>query len=599
MKRKPTSTQGKPVLDQEAFQQLLAAVYVLQEQHDRLLEKEPKVDCAALSNGAIAESVGAIQPVVPLTPERVAIPVLPLESVVAQADVEPSAPQKDSVIPPGTAYQLSVLASQLEALIHQQIRPDSEWTTRLPVAMARETLAEDQQAVAYHDEEGRKKADFEQPQSEPAQRIPLVQPVVPSGTSILPHRIVRRRISQRNELFVKTAMVIATAALLGASVHRFSPLPSGLGLNRLYSPYGSEVDIVAGDTAQVVSEVQDRIRADRRLQMRLVQVRASNGIITLSGDVGSGAERVAAVQDAAQIEGVKVVVDNLQVIDTNRQSPTTAVQASVARTVSRSKTPTIPRAGVFHVAVPAHRLRRPARAETIGASSSRTTTASPTSVAPDTHSTDSKASGSASSLAVATPLRTPEQVTVPFGTVLAVRLRESVNSALNQRGNTFLASLASPIMVGDRIVIPAEAAIQGKIVDVQNAGRFNGRSALVLKVTRLAYNGRTYELRSSQYSKQAASRNIHAAAVIGGGAGVGAIIGVILGGEKGAAIGAAIGAGAGTGVQAMSKAAPIQLPAKSTLSFRLETPLIVIPSSTLLKSAERRRGTVRHRVGDG
>jgi hypothetical protein len=154
-------------------------------------------------------------------------------------------------------------------------------------------------------------------------------------------------------------------------------------------------------------------------------------------------------------------------------------------------------------------------------------------------------------------------------------------------------------MVGDRIVIPAEAAIEGKIVDVRNGGRFNGRSALVLKVTRLAYNGRTYELRSSQYSKQAVSRNTHAAAAIGGGAGVGAIIGVILGGGKGAAIGAVIGAGAGTGVQAMSKAAQVQLPAKSTLNFRLETPLTVIPSSTLLKSAERRRGTVRHRVGDG
>jgi hypothetical protein len=106
-------------------------------------------------------------------------------------------------------------------------------------------------------------------------------------------------------------------------------------------------------------------------------------------------------------------------------------------------------------------------------------------------------------------------------------------------------------------------------------------------------------LRSSQYSKQGPSRNTHAAAAIGGGAGVGAIIGVILGGEKGAAIGAVIGAGAGTGVQAMSKAAQVQLPAKSTLSFRLETPLTVIPSSTLLKSAERRLGTVRHGVGDG
>ena len=77
---------------------------------------------------------------------------------------------------------------------------------------------------------------------------------------------------------------------------------------------------------------------------------------------------------------------------------------------------------------------------------------------------------------------------------------------------------------------------------------------------------------------------------------MGAIIGVILGGEKGAAIGAVIGAGAGTGVQAMSKAAQVQLPAKSMLSFRLETPLTVTPSSTLLKSAERRLGTVRHGV---
>ena len=80
---------------------------------------------------------------------------------------------------------------------------------------------------------------------------------------------------------------------------------------------------------------------------------------------------------------------------------------------------------------------------------------------------------------------------------------------------------------------------------------------------------------------------------------MGAIIGVILGGEKGAAIGAMIGAGAGTGVQAMSKAAPVQLSAKSTLSFRLETPLTVIPSSTLVESAERKRGIVRNGVGDG
>ena len=171
VKRKPTSTQGKPVLDERAFQQLLAAIYILQEHHDRLLEKGPKADCTALSDGAIAENVRPIQQVVPLRPERVAVPVLPLERVVPVApDVERLAPQNDSVIPPGTAYQLSVLASQLEALIQQQVRTDSEWTTRLPVAVAREIPAEEQQAVA-HQAEGQEKAAFEQPQSGSTQLI--------------------------------------------------------------------------------------------------------------------------------------------------------------------------------------------------------------------------------------------------------------------------------------------------------------------------------------------------------------------------------------------------------------------------------------------
>jgi hypothetical protein len=111
VKRKRTSTQGKPVLDQGAFQQLLGAVYILQEHHNRLLNNEPKADCEVLSDGAIAENVRPIQQVVSLTPERVAVPVLPAETMipVAQADVEPLAPQHDSVVPPETAYQLSIL----------------------------------------------------------------------------------------------------------------------------------------------------------------------------------------------------------------------------------------------------------------------------------------------------------------------------------------------------------------------------------------------------------------------------------------------------------------------------------------------------------
>ena len=65
---------------------------------------------------------------------------------------------------------------------------------------------------------------------------------------------------------------------------------------------------------------------------------------------------------------------------------------------------------------------------------------------------------------------------------------------------------------------------------------------------------------------------------------MGAIIGTVVGRGKGAAIGAVLGAAAGTGVQAVTKLAPAQLPAESTLSLRLETTLKVIPSSTLQRA---------------
>jgi hypothetical protein len=156
-----------------------------------------------------------------------------------------------------------------------------------------------------------------------------------------------------------------------------------------------------------------------------------------------------------------------------------------------------------------------------------------------------------------------------------------LSSELNEKGDTFLASLASPILVGDRIVIPEGAGIKGRVVEAQSAGRFSGRPVMIIEVTRLAYNGNIYDLRSNQYSQEGPSRNFRTAAMIGGGAGLGAILGGIFGGGKGAAIGAMIGAGAGTGVRAAGRGGAAQLPAESTFTFRLLSALTVTPSSTL------------------
>jgi BON domain len=392
----------------------------------------------------------------------------------------------------------------------------------------------------------------------------------------------RERISQKQVFrtaMLGSALLVAIVAL-GASLHRFSPLGRLARDGRFHAVSGKQANVVTA--TKMVSKIEDRIRADRRLQRTPVHVSESGGIITLSGDVNSGAQRAAAVEDA-QIKGVKVVVDNLRVINPNDQ-PAAAVQGSVGSSALQSKAPS----EAFPVVVPAHRVHPPAVNKTIPPprptnAASQRNAAPVMSVSPKSHVPNSDVSaGNASALeaapAVAPSIRIREQVTVPEGTVLAVQLTESLSSDRNETGDIFHARLASPIVVGNKVVIPAGAIVDGRIVNARNAGHFYGDSALAVKVTRLAYNGKTYELRSSPYLKQGGSQTRRVAATLGTGAGVGAILGAIVGGGKGAVIGAAIGAGAGSGIQAMSKAAQVQLPAKSMLRFRLETPLTVIPS---------------------
>ena len=66
------------------------------------------------------------------------------------------------------------------------------------------------------------------------------------------------------------------------------------------------------DNAQLASDVQAKIRSDYRLQMARIQALASDGVVTLSGYVAYGDQRAATVEDAAQVEGVRTVVDNLR-----------------------------------------------------------------------------------------------------------------------------------------------------------------------------------------------------------------------------------------------------------------------------------------------
>jgi hypothetical protein len=337
------------------------------------------------------------------------------------------------------------------------------------------------------------------------------------------------------------------------------------------------------DNSQVVSEVQNRMRTDNQLMMGRFQVTGTNGIITLAGYVVSNHQRVAAVRDAWQVKGVKGVVDNIRLVDSSRTSVSPAFlkpSASLQNNIPQTKAPTIAPPSVARRVSPIANSPRPALPETSTSSWPRSTASSVAVVVPWVRVWSDVASSSALT-ASATPPSAAETIMLPYGTVLTIRLTESLSSDLNEKGDTFLASLASPILLGNKVVVPEGAGIKGTVVAVQSAGRLGGRPAMIVEVTRLAYNGKSYDLRSNQYSKEGPSRNVRSAATIGGGAGLGAILGGILAGGKGAAIGAMIGAGAGTGVRAASRGAMVRLPAESTLNFTLQADLTVTPASTL------------------
>jgi hypothetical protein len=128
-------------------------------------------------------------------------------------------------------------------------------------------------------------------------------------------------------------------------------------------------------------------------------------------------------------------------------------------------------------------------------------------------------------------------------------------------------------------VIPTTADVEGKVVDVKSAGRYKGQSDLVIELSRLIINGKSYGLITDRWSKEGNSRGKATAAKVGGGAALGAVLGGIFGGGKGAAIGGAVGAGAGTGAASIGKGQQIILKPETVLNFQLQNSIAVTPGS--------------------
>ncbi|HYU48138.1 MAG TPA: BON domain-containing protein [Terriglobales bacterium] len=314
---------------------------------------------------------------------------------------------------------------------------------------------------------------------------------------------------------------------------------------------------------QVTGQIQSKFSQDSGLQGKPITVQTSGGVVTLSGTVDNEAQRTAAARYASETPGIKQVVNNLQT------TPAAVAPAASAPDDAAQATPPERARPVAKPKPSATHRRAESSAPVVRAA------AAPAAAAGTAMAQEQSTPAVPAAAPTPPPPAAPKKVTIPSGTTMAIRLVDAINSETAQPGQTFRATLDSPLATEGDVAIPSGYDLQGHVVNVKSAGKFAGKSELVLQLDRISVGNKSYSLQTDQYRRAGNSRTTNTAEKVGAGAVIGAIIGGIAGGGKGAGIGAAAGGGLGGGVQAAGKGQQINLPTESVLNFTLQAPLTV------------------------
>jgi hypothetical protein len=331
----------------------------------------------------------------------------------------------------------------------------------------------------------------------------------------------------------------------------------------------------APDDRQLTAQIQSKLSEDSGLHGKPVTVETSGGVVTLSGTVENETQRTAAARYAAAIPGIKEVVNNLVI------TPAPATRAANEMAPAPPPAPEKPSGKLPSVKTASVKTGPNTPSDPTGQNSGEmAATAPPAAVADNRVPEEIPAPSTGAALPdapapQATPAPAAKTVTVSSGTAVAIRLVDAIDSEKAQPGQTFRATLDSPLQSDSDAAVPAGYDVQGHIVDVKSAGKFAGQSLLVLQLDTISIGGQSYGIDTDPYRRQGTNRATGTAQKVGAGAVLGAIIGGMAGGGKGAGIGAAAGGGIGGGAQAASKSQPIQLPSETVLNFTLRSPLTV------------------------
>ncbi len=170
----------------------------------------------------------------------------------------------------------------------------------------------------------------------------------------------------------------------------------------------------------------------------------------------------------------------------------------------------------------------------------------------------------------------PLQLLLPAGVWISVRVDQQLSSKHNLPGDSFLASLAQPLVVGGFVVARRGQIVGGRVAIAQKAGRRSGTSRLGLELTEISLvDGQQLPL-VTQLMEYAGGTSVgEDAAVIATTTGMGAAIGAAVDGGRGAGIGALSGAAASIIGVLVTRGRPTEVYPESVLTFRTLAPLTI------------------------
>jgi hypothetical protein len=190
-------------------------------------------------------------------------------------------------------------------------------------------------------------------------------------------------------------------------------------------------------------------------------------------------------------------------------------------------------------------------------------------------------------LEVAEDAKLKPPLVVPAGTRIAVAMVNTISTKNSKDGDGVYVRTIFPITINNEIAIPVGAHIQGKVTDVERAGRVKGKAEMTLSFhTLIMPSGLTIPLYGTLSSVAGAgtkkgestvegesSKGSDAGTVAGTAATTGVWGGIADRSAKGAAIGAGAGAAIGAATVLLTRGKDIVLNPGTTIEIILDRPL--------------------------